>query len=139
MKKVYANCTSVFLSFVIQWFDGICLRLERLFRILANWNEIWWNKSSSSDDRQFRQYQQNKKLPLCSNHWRQIKTTTDGDRNPGLGLGQAPKCGNDKPGNGIPNTPSWYLNHQGQYRYKQYQHRFASKNITHRNWMVYDV
>ena len=36
-----------------------------------------------------------------------------------LSLGYAEKCGGVKPENGIPNSPSWELDVQRQYIYKQ--------------------
>jgi hypothetical protein len=47
------------------------------------------------------QYQQNKQPPPTSNHWVQKWQWHNTDRNLGLGLGQAQKCGGVKLVNGI--------------------------------------
>ena len=57
--------------------------------------------------------------------------------NPGPGYGQAQKCSGVKPANGIPTLPSWQLDPQWQYLYKQTiknLHRFASTYYHKNEW-----
>ena len=52
-----------------------------------------WTESLNNDIQYFNQYQQNKQLPLTSNHWIHKKTTTYwyADVNPGPQMGQDKK------------------------------------------------